>query len=63
MLKIINEEKKILNSTVPILVKISPDIQEDDLPTISELLLKHEVDIIIISNSIICGHSFNNIFN
>ena len=51
LLKLINEEKKILNSAVPIVVKISPDIQEDDIPTISELLLKFEISAVIISNT------------
>ena len=51
LLKLIKEEKKILNSVVPIVVKISPDIQEDDIPTISELLLKFEISAVIISNT------------
>ena len=51
LLKLINEEKKILNSAIPIVVKISPDIQEDDIPTISELLLKFEISAVIISNT------------
>ena len=51
LLKLINEEKKILNSTVPVVVKISPDVHEDDIPTISELLLKFEISAVIISNT------------
>ena len=51
LLKNIKEEKKILKSKVLIALKISPDIEEKNISNISELLLKHEVDIIIISNS------------
>jgi len=51
LLKTIQEEKKILKSKVLIALKISPDIEEKNISNISELLLKHEVDIIIISNS------------
>tara|TARA_B100001996_G_scaffold373592_1_gene351222 strand:- start:73 stop:1113 length:1041 start_codon:yes stop_codon:yes gene_type:complete len=51
LLKTIQEEKKILKSKVLIALKISPDIEEKNISTISELLLKYEVDIIIISNS------------
>ena len=51
LLKTIHEEKKILKSKVLIALKISPDIDEENISNISELLFKYEVDIIIISNS------------
>lgn len=51
LLKTIHEEKKILKSKVLIALKISPDIEEKNISNISDLLLKYEVDIIIISNS------------
>ena len=51
LLKTIQEEKKILKSKVFLALKISPDIEEKSIPKIAELLLKHEIDIVIISNS------------
>ncbi len=51
LLSLINKEKKILNTTVPITVKISPDIQDENINTISDLLLKHNVEAVIISNT------------
>ena len=43
LLKCINEEKKNLNSNVPIAVKVSPDIDEKSIDEISELFLKYNV--------------------
>lgn len=37
--------------TRPIVVKIAPDIAEDDLPAIAEKLLHHKVDAIAVSNT------------
>jgi len=51
LLKSISKEKNILNSNVPILVKISPDINENEINTISEILLNNDVKGIIISNT------------
>ena len=51
LLKSINEEKKFLNSKVPLVVKISPDIHEKEIPIISDLLLKFDISAVIISNS------------
>ncbi len=51
LLSLINKEKKILDTTVPITVKISPDIQDENINTISDLLLKHNVEAVIISNT------------
>ncbi len=51
LLKIIQEEKKILKSKVFFALKISPDIEETSISKIAELLLKHEIDIVIISNT------------
>ncbi|MDB9826084.1 dihydroorotate dehydrogenase (quinone), partial [Candidatus Pelagibacter sp.] len=47
----IQEEKDKLNSKIPIVVKISPDILEQQIELISEILLKHKVSAIIISNT------------
>ena len=47
----INSEKKKLNTEIPIALKISPDIQENDINQISEVVLRHNLKVIIISNS------------
>ena len=51
LLKSILKEKNDLKSKVPIVVKISPDINEDQINLISEILLENEINAIIISNT------------
>ena len=51
LLKFILKEKNDLKSKVPIVVKISPDINEDQINLISEILLENKVNAIIISNT------------
>lgn len=51
LLKKIDEEKKILNSKIPIVVKVSPDINNHEINKISEVLINNNIDAIIISNS------------
>ena len=51
LLKSIMEEKKNLNSNIPIVVKVSPDISKDQVSQISEILLEHEIKAIIVSNT------------
>jgi dihydroorotate dehydrogenase len=51
LLKSIMLEKKNLKSNIPIAVKISPDISEDQVNQISEILLEYEIKVIIISNT------------
>ena len=51
LLRSINEEKIKLKSKIPIVVKISPDISDQQVDQISEILLKHKVEAIIISNT------------
>jgi len=51
LLSLIEKEKKILKTTVPITVKISPDIQDKNINIISDLLLKHSIKAVIISNT------------
>ena len=51
LLKSIIKEKNNLNSKVPIAVKISPDIDENQINLISEILLENEIKAIIISNT------------
>ena len=51
LLKSITEERKNLKSNIPIAVKISPDINENQVNLISEILLEYEIKAIIISNT------------
>ncbi len=51
LLKSIMIEKKNLKSSIPIAVKISPDIDETQANLISEILLEFEIKAIIISNT------------
>ena len=44
-------ERKNLKSNVPITVKVSPDINEDQVNQITEILLEHEIKAIIVSNT------------
>ena len=51
LLKIIAEEKKNLNSKIPIAVKVSPDINDHEMNKICEVLLNNNIEAIIISNT------------
>jgi dihydroorotate dehydrogenase len=47
----IQEEKVKLKSKIPIVVKISPDISDEQIELVSNILLKHKVSAVIISNT------------
>ena len=51
LLKSVITEKKNLNSNIPIAVKVSPDISEDQVNQITEILLENEINAVIISNT------------
>jgi dihydroorotate dehydrogenase len=51
LMKSIQEEKIQIKSKIPVVVKISPDISDDQISIISKILLDHEVSAIIISNT------------
>ena len=51
LLKSIMTEKKNLNSNIPIAVKVSPDISEDQVNQITEILLENEINLVIVSNT------------
>ena len=51
LLQTIYKEKKTLNSNIPIVVKVSPDINEKQINKISEVLLNNSVEAVIISNT------------
>ena len=51
LLKLIEKEKKNLNSKTPIAVKVSPDINDKEIIKISEVLLNNKIEATIISNT------------
>ena len=51
LLESIMSERKNLKSNIPIAVKVSPDISEDQVNKISEILLEYEIKAIIVSNT------------
>ena len=51
LLENIDKEKKSLNSQVPIAVKVSPDIDDQEINKISDVLLNNNIEVIIISNT------------
>ena len=51
LLSAIKEEKDKLKTKIPIIIKISPDIENSSIEKIAELLLKYNVNGIIISNT------------
>ena len=51
LLKEIKKEKENLSSKIPIVVKIAPDINDDEIEKISEVLTNNEVEAVIISNT------------
>ena len=51
LLKSVITEKKNLNSNIPIAVKVSPDISEDQVNQITEILLENEINLVIVSNT------------
>ncbi len=51
LLKSVSEKKKNLETNIPIVVKISPDIDENQINLISEILLENDISGIIISNT------------
>ena len=51
LLKSIMTERRNLKSNVPIAVNVSPDISEEQVSQITEILLEHEIKAIIVSNT------------
>ena len=51
LMNLIKEEKIKIKSNIPIVVKISPDISENQIEIICKILLDHKVSAIIISNT------------
>ena len=51
LLKIINEEKKKKNTTIPIMLKISPDINDSTIDEISEIAIDNSITSLILTNT------------
>jgi len=51
LLDSINKEKKNLGSKIPLVVKVSPDIDDQEIKKITEVFISNEIDAIIISNT------------
>ena len=51
LLESIDKEKKNLDSKIPIVVKISPDIDDQEIKKITEVLLSNNIEAVIISNT------------
>ena len=51
LLKSVSEKKKNLKTNIPIVVKISPDIDEKQINLISEILVENDISGVIISNT------------
>tara|TARA_B100000683_G_scaffold260511_1_gene285365 strand:+ start:411 stop:1454 length:1044 start_codon:yes stop_codon:yes gene_type:complete len=51
LLENLDKEKKNLSSKIPIAVKISPDINDQEIEKITEVLLSNNIEAIIISNT------------
>ena len=51
LLKSVSEKKKNLDTNIPIVVKISPDIDENQINLISEILLENDICLLYTSPS------------
>ncbi|MDC0518144.1 quinone-dependent dihydroorotate dehydrogenase [Candidatus Pelagibacter sp.] len=51
LLETINKEKKTLNSKTPIAVKVSPDINDQEVIKICDVLVSNNIEAIIVSNT------------
>jgi dihydroorotate dehydrogenase len=51
LINLVQEEKVKLKSKIPIVVKISPDILDEQIEVLSKILLEHKVSAIIVSNT------------
>ncbi len=51
LLSLITKEKNNLETNIPIALKVSPDIEDNNISEITELLLKYNLEIVIVSNT------------
>ena len=51
LIKELKNEKEKLSSKVPIAVKVSPDLNNEQIEIVSKILLEQEIEIIVVSNT------------
>jgi len=51
LIKKINQEKNDLKSDIPVMLKVSPDIEEDIINSIAKIALENKISAIIVSNT------------
>ena len=51
LLQTIDKEKRILNTETPIVVKVSPDINDQEINKVAEVLLNNNIEAVIVSNT------------
>jgi dihydroorotate dehydrogenase len=51
LLQTIDKEKKTLNSKTPVAVKVSPDLNDQEINKICEVLLNYNIEAVIVSNT------------
>ena len=47
----LKKEKKELNSNIPLAIKVSPDLNDDQINQVSKIIMEQEIGIIIVSNT------------
>ena len=47
----LKNEKKVLNSNIPLAIKVSPDLNDDQINEVSKIIMEQEIGIIIVSNT------------
>ena len=47
----LKNEKKELNSNIPLAIKVSPDLNDDQINGVSKIIMEQEIGIIIVSNT------------
>ena len=47
----LKNEKKELNSNIPLAIKVSPDLNDDQINEVSKIIMQQEIGIIIVSNT------------
>ena len=51
LIKRLKNEKNKLNSKIPIAIKVSPDLNDEQIDIVSNILLDYEIEIVIVSNT------------
>ena len=51
MIDKLKNEKKKLNSNIPLAIKVSPDLNDDQINEVSKIIMEQEIGIIIVSNT------------